>query len=235
MSFSPENPQKSPAREPARNEQGSWQSFRFLDGSKSYQEIWDFQKAQLTEIADGRAPEALIFCEHERLLTKGKRSSVENLLEKSLPVYEIERGGDFTWHGPGQLVIYPLFYLQGEFFPKGLHAFLRFWEEVLIQVLKDFQLEAGRFGPTGVWIKNSRSEIKKIASMGIAVRKWITYHGIALNVSNSLEDFKMIRPCGFESEVMTSLENEGVSKSLLELSHLIEEKARSLLQLESRG
>jgi len=180
----------------------------------NYESIWDFQKQRVEAIALGEANECVIFCEHELVATKGRRAKSENILDPRVPLYEIERGGDVTLHAPGQLVIYPLVQLKGGHFPLGLNDYLRFCERILIDYLLSLGLEAGRFGPTGVWIKRPSGETKKIASIGVAVRRWITYHGIALNVSNDLENFKRIRPCDFEWSVMTSLKSEGITLSI---------------------
>lgn len=189
----------------------NFETQKFLgENKKSYPEIWAFQKKRVEEIASGTEKETLIFCEHEEVVTAGRRYEKSNILDSKVPVFEIERGGDVTWHGPGQLVIYPLFRLQGELFREGLHQYLRFWESVLISVLKSYGLEAGRFGPTGVWIDIGQQRYKKIASIGISVRRWVTYHGIALNISNDLSCFQKIRPCNFESSIMTSLQDLGV-------------------------
>jgi len=207
-----------------------WESFYFLgEAKKSYPEIWDFQKKRVQEIAENRAKEAVIFCEHEALITAGRRYHEENILDDSLPLYFVERGGDVTWHGPGQLVIYPLFRLQGGLFPSGLHEYLRFCEEVVIQVLSTYGLDVGRYGETGVWLRRKNEKIKKIASIGVAVRRWITYHGISINVSSSLENFQHIRPCNFDADIMTSLAEEGINKSLQELSGEIGQKMEDLL------
>ncbi len=185
----------------------------------NYPEIWNLQKNLLEEIASGESPETIIFCEHEKVLTKGRRSKAENVLDASVPCYEIERGGDVTLHHPGQLVIYPLLKLHGEIFKGNLQEYLRFCEQIIIQFLESFGLEAGRFGPTGVWVKSKVSgETKKIASIGISVRRWITYHGISLNVCNDLSEFSALRPCDFDASIMTSLANEGVNRELPEVA-----------------
>lgn len=199
----------------------------------SYEEIWSLQKKRLEEIARDGAAESLIFCEHELSITSGKRAREQNLLvaDKQVPVHQIERGGDLTLHAPGQLVIYPLFKLGGRLLPKGIHGYLRFLEEAIIQVLtEEYQLKAGRFGPTGVWVKDHSGRDRKIASIGIAVRKWVTYHGAALNVRNDLEEFRRIRPCDFDSSVMTSLQELGVEVSLEEVSEQIEWKMLELVR-----
>src|SRR5687768_1512093 len=97
----------------------------------SYRDIWDFQKAKVESVKTGACPETIIFCEHERLLTNGRRAKAANILDTTLPLYDIERGGDVTYHGPGQLVIYPILKLKGSIFSGGLHEYLRFCEEVI--------------------------------------------------------------------------------------------------------
>ncbi len=189
----------------------------------NYQKIWDLQHTWAERIAKREAPEGIIFCEHEPLLTLGRRAKSENILAGDLPLYEIERGGDVTYHGPGQLVIYPLIRLNGENFPEGIHSFLRLNEKVLIHILKNLGLEAGTYGPTGVWVTSKRDrKIRKIASLGIAVRRWVSYHGMAVNVTNDPKDFAGIRPCDFDSSIMTSLAVEGVLISLSEMKSLLE-------------
>jgi lipoyl(octanoyl) transferase len=198
-------------------------------GKQNYQAIWDFQKKRLEEIASGEAAETLIFCEHEACATLGRRAKPENILDSKLPTFEIERGGDVTYHGPGQLVIYPLMRLHGANFPLGLHEYLRFCEELIIDYLSELGLEAGRFGPTGVWIKskkqslNAAPAVKKIASLGIAVSRWITYHGLALNVNTDLSDFQRIRPCDFEPSIMTSIQQEGIDLTMEDVAQRLEE------------
>ncbi|MDB5038855.1 MAG: lipoate-protein ligase [Bacteriovoracaceae bacterium] len=194
----------------------------------SYSDIWEFQKDRVDAVSKGISPETIIFCEHERVLTAGRRFKSENVLDKTLPLFEIERGGDVTLHAPGQLVIYPILKLNSGRFPGGLHEYLRFIEQVTMDNLKKLGLEAGRFGPTGVWIKNKNGEEKKIASLGIAVRHWITYHGLAINVSNDLADFQKLRPCDFESSIMTSLANEGVTISL----HALATEIQNLMEVD---
>ncbi len=204
-----------------------------LDWEKpNYQRIWDLQKNLVSAVATRHSPETVLFCEHESVVTLGRRSHATNVLSKDLPQFEIERGGDVTYHGPGQLVIYPILRLSGEIFPRGLHEYLRMLEEVIIQALHEFHLDAGRFGPTGVWVRQKRSmTVRKIASIGVAVRRWVTYHGAALNISNAISDFSSIRPCDFDSSIMTSMQVEGVSVNLKEM----EERISSILQAHCPG
>jgi lipoate-protein ligase B len=146
----------------------------------------------------------LLLVEHPHVVTLGrKQSAPANVLARDMPVIEIERGGDVTYHGPGQLVGYPILQLDGD--ERDLHVYLRNLEEALIRACVELGLHAGRReGLTGVWIDDAR----KIASIGIAVRKWVTYHGFALNVATELERFTAINPCGLDAAVMTSVSRE---------------------------
>ncbi len=148
----------------------------------------------------GEGEDTLVLVEHPHVITIGRtRGAPANVLAAGdVPVVEIERGGDVTYHGPGQLVAYPIVRLEdGE---RDLHRFLRNLEEGVIRALADVGLVAGRrAGATGVWVGD-----KKIASIGIACRRWVTFHGLALNVATDLAYFARIHPCGFDSSVMTS-------------------------------
>jgi lipoyl(octanoyl) transferase len=152
-------------------------------------------------------PDTLILVEHPDVITLGRSAKPSNVLcPGEIPVVHIERGGDVTYHGPGQLVAYPIFLLrEGE---RDLHRFLRSLEEVLIRTLADFGLAGIREpGKTGVWIAHDGGS-RKLASIGVAVRKWVTLHGLALNVTTDLARFGAIHPCGFDAAVMTSMRRE---------------------------
>jgi lipoyl(octanoyl) transferase len=173
-----------------------WQIFE----AEPYETIYARQKSLVEARIKGGIPDTLLLGEHPNVITIGRGTHVENLLAtQEIPVVEIERGGDVTYHGPGQRVGYPILQLEdGE---RDLHRYLRNLEEVLIRVLRYYDLE-GRRNPgwTGVWVGDH-----KIASIGVAVRKWVTYHGFALNVSTDLSYFQRINPCGLPATVMTSL------------------------------
>ncbi len=176
-----------------------------LGFSEDYKAVWDFQKELVSQRIEGRIPNSVILVEHNHVLTLGRSSHLENVLVKDLPIFEIERGGDVTYHGPGQLVAYPVVSLQ--YGNLGVRQFVQLLESAIIETVSSFGVtEAeGKLGQqTGVWIENKR----KIASIGIAVSHWVTYHGLALNVNTDLSYFQKIKPCGFESSVMTSLSKE---------------------------
>jgi len=151
----------------------------------------------------GERRDALLIVEHPHVITVGRRhGAFANILRPGeVEVVEVERGGDVTYHGPGQLVVYPILALaEGE---RDLHRFLRNLEEAMIAALVGFGIEAGRApGKTGVWVADGA---RKIASIGIACRKWITFHGLALNVTTDLSYFARIQPCGFDAQVMTNM------------------------------
>ena len=157
----------------------------------------------------------LIFCEHPHVYTLGKSGKIDNLLlddselkEKQAEFYRINRGGDITYHGPGQLVGYPIFDLDHFF--TDIHKYLRYLEEAIILTLIDYQIESGRIaGLTGVWVEPENQEkARKICAMGIRCSRWITMHGFAFNVNTDLSYFKHIIPCGIDDKAVTSLAAE---------------------------
>ena len=178
---------------------------RVIDlGRREYGETWQLQLELVAQRQRDEIADTLVLVEHPDVITLGRRqSSQQNVVAAGdIPVFEIERGGDVTYHGPGQLVGYPILKLDGE--ERDLHAYLRNLEEALIGVCADVGLEARRNpGWTGVWIGE-----RKVASIGIAVRRWVTMHGFALNVSTDLTRFTAINPCGLDAAVMTSLARE---------------------------
>ena len=145
----------------------------------------------------GEVGDQLLFTEHEAVVTLGRGTDPADVAGTSLPVVEVERGGEATYHGPGQLVVYPILAL-----PEGrrdLHRYLRDLEEVVIRTLAEVEITGlRRPGLTGVWIGD-----RKVASIGVAVRRWVTYHGFALNLNTDLEVFRSFRPCGLDPDVMT--------------------------------
>jgi len=207
-------------------------------GHRDYAEVWDFQKALVTERIRERVPDALVLVEHPPVVTLGRHrqpdASSALAADRDVPTYEIERGGQATYHGPGQLVGYPILKLAGE--RRDLHRYLRDLEATLMDALADFGILTQRSeGATGVWTAGAPS--RKLASIGIAVRRWVTYHGFALNVATNLDDFQIISPCGFNPEVMTSMACElDRSVSLEEVKPAIRAQieARFDLQLQAR-
>ncbi len=145
-------------------------------------------------------PDTLLLVEHPHVLTLGRGARRENLLASAdMPVFEVERGGDVTYHGPGQLCGYPILYLRED--ERDVHLYLRRLEEAIIRTLAEFAIEGDRRpGLTGVWVG-----AHKLASLGVAVRRWVTLHGFALNVCTDLERFSAINPCGLSASVMGSM------------------------------
>jgi len=195
---------------PASDDQPAPAPMRVLDlGLAEYGEVWRLQRELVAARQKGEIVDTLVLVEHPHVVTLGRGSHKENLVALGdLPVFEIERGGDVTYHGPGQLVGYPIFFLgNGE---RDLHLYLRNIEEALIRVAADFEIAAGRQeGWTGVWTApgpEAAAEIppRKLASIGVAVKRWVTLHGFALNVSTDLSRFAAINPCGLEARVMGS-------------------------------
>ncbi|MCK5260137.1 MAG: lipoyl(octanoyl) transferase LipB [Candidatus Omnitrophica bacterium] len=173
-------------------------------GLVDYQRTYVLQEQLVDDLLNG-GPQTLLLCEHPDVLTLGRLADEKNMLidgkelvKKGIDVHPIDRGGDITLHAPGQLVVYPILNLAN--FGKDLRRYLYRLEQVAIDLLGGFDIVASRFpGQTGVWTQG-----KKIASIGIGVRKWIAFHGLAINVNTDLNLFSMIRPCGLDVE-MTSI------------------------------
>jgi lipoate-protein ligase B len=166
-------------------------------GRTRYQYAWDFQKRLVQERAQGAIPDTLVITEHEPVLTMGRGTDRQNLLvseevlrSSGVDLHAIERGGDITFHGPGQTVLYPIIDLRER--GRDVRRYLRDLEQFVIAALADLGLEASvKDGLTGIWVDDH-----KIGAIGVAVSKWITYHGVAINLNTDLDYFKLINPCG---------------------------------------
>jgi lipoate-protein ligase B len=179
---------------------------RLVDlGVRDFAEVWKLQLELVGARQRDEIPDTLLLVEHPHVITAGRSAKRENLLDLGgTPLYEIERGGDVTYHGPGQLVGYPIFRLtDGE---RDLHVYLRNLEEAIIRALAGFGLTGARKPEwTGVWTADGG---RKLASIGVAVKRWVTLHGFALNVSTDLRRFAAINPCGLDAAVMGSMAGE---------------------------
>ncbi|WP_347173663.1 lipoyl(octanoyl) transferase LipB [Polaribacter uvawellassae] len=202
-------------------------------GVKDYKETWDYQTELLQEIVDQKISNRknneeketknhFLFVEHPHVYTLGKSGDLSNLLlnekqlkEKGATFYKINRGGDITYHGPGQIVGYPILDLENFF--TDIHKYLRFLEEVIILTLAEYGLKAERSdGETGVWLDVGTPFARKICAMGIRSTRWVTMHGFALNVNVNLGYFDNIIPCGIRGKAVASMEVELGKKILIE-------------------
>ena len=199
---------------------------KFQDlGLKDFKETWDYQESLFKAILDtkikNRREDAgletdnhFLFVEHPHVYTLGKSGDLSNLLlsetqltEKGATFYKINRGGDITYHGPGQIVGYPILDLDNFF--TDIHKYLRFLEEVIILTLDEYGLKTERSpGETGVWLDVGTPFARKICAMGVRASRWVTMHGFALNVNANLGYFDNIIPCGIRGKAVTSLNNE---------------------------
>lgn len=178
--------------------------------------------------ARGEIADTLLLCEHPSVVTLGRGTDPADVLDRRFPVVEIERGGEATYHGPGQLVGYAIRLLPPG--ARDLRAHLRLLEQVVIDALTDFGLVGRRVeGATGVWIDGDDGRPRKIASLGVAARHWTTYHGFALNVGVDLDAFTAINPCGFEAGVMTSVARELGRETRLDAAEFAVETAAARL------
>jgi lipoyl(octanoyl) transferase len=199
---------------------------KFIDwGLIDYQEAWDKQETLFTdtvalkgknrtENTELATSNYLVFCEHPHVYTLGKSGHPENLLldeqglkDQQATYYKINRGGDITYHGPGQIVGYPILDLDNFF--TDIHLYLRTLEEAVILTLADYGIEAGRYeGFTGVWLDADNEKARKICALGVRCSRWVTMHGFAFNVNADLAYFKNIVPCGIDDKDVTSMERE---------------------------
>lgn len=190
-------------------------------GSISYKKAWDYQEQlfqHLQNVKSGKETnkkQYLLFCEHAHVYTLGKSGSEENLLipekfreEKQIEYFHINRGGDITYHGPGQLVGYPIIDLE-EFY-MGIKAYIYHLEEVIIETLNEYGITASRLeGAIGVWLDvDNPAKARKICAIGVKTSRFVTMHGFAFNISTKLDYFGYINPCGLTDKGVTSLEKE---------------------------
>ncbi len=194
-------------------------------GLNDYKQTWDYQEQLFKKIVDLKiknrreasnleTPNYFLFVEHPHVYTLGKSGDINNLLvnkaeldEKGATFYKINRGGDITYHGPGQIVGYPILDLDNFF--TDIHKYLRFLEEAVILTLAEYGLKAERSdGETGVWLDVGTPFARKICAMGVRASRWVTMHGFALNVNTDLGYFDMMIPCGIKDKAVTSLNVE---------------------------
>ena len=217
-------------------------------GLIDYQEAWTYQEELFKATIDqkirmrngedlGLTKNYLLFCEHPHVFTLGKSGHESHLLldehqleSNDAKFYKINRGGDITYHGPGQLVGYPIFDLD-QFFPD-IHKYMRFLEEAVIQTLAEYNIVGGRVeGMTGVWLDGDKPTARKICAMGVKSSRWVTMHGIGFNVNSDLSYFSHIIPCGIQDKAVTSMELElGYTVDMTEVSEILKEKLSALFE-----
>ena len=215
-------------------------------GTVDFREAWDTQESLLKSIINDKrsglpTKNYLLFCQHPHVYTLGKSGDKKHLLindtqlkKKDADFYKINRGGDITYHGPGQLVVYPIFDLDNFF--TDIHKYLRFLEQVVIEVLGNYGLVGERLvGSTGVWIspKNKLETHRKICAMGVRASRWVTMHGLAFNVNVDLEYFNNIVPCGIQNCGVTSLNKELKKNiSLLEVESFFKQAFKDVFNVK---
>ena len=214
-------------------------------GLIDYKQCWDYQESLFAEIINTKSKNRknntsfktknhLIFCEHPNVYTLGKSGKEKHLLlnKKDVSFYNINRGGDITYHGPGQIVGYPILDLDNFFTDIG--RYLRLIEEVIILTLKDFGLNGERSeGETGVWIDSKTDRARKICAIGVRTSRWVTMHGFALNINTDLSYFNNIIPCGIHNKSVTSIENElGCKVKIKDVENVIKKHLINLFNIE---
>ena len=238
-----------------KNKQVIFKDWGLID----YKEAWDKQEALFAEtvnlkigirnrqsVTEGDeyqeyipTPNYLIFCEHPHVYTLGKSGKPEHLLldenglkEKNAVYYPINRGGDITYHGPGQIVSYPILDLDNFF--TDIHQYLRTLEEAVILTLADYGLKAGRYpGYTGVWFDADNDRARKICALGVRCSRWVTMHGLAFNINTNLDYFKNIVPCGIDDKDVTSMQRElGYEVDINEVKKILKHHISVLFSME---
>lgn len=219
-------------------------------GLVDYEQAWNRQEGLFDQIVNEKianrnseipAPtdNFLVFVEHPHVYTLGKSGKIDHLLldeqaldEKHASFYKINRGGDITYHGPGQIVGYPIIDLENFF--TDIHLYLRTLEEAIIQTLAEYSIQAGRYpGYTGVWLDADNEKARKICAMGVRCSRWVTMHGFAFNVNTDLTYFRNIIPCGIEDKDVTSMERELQRKvEVAEVKEILKSKIATLFHME---
>ncbi len=203
-------------------------------GRTRYRDTWELQRRLVGLRFEGKIPDCLVLTEHEPVITMGRATSKANLLvspgeleKRGIDLFEVERGGDITFHGPGQLVAYPIIDLNDR--GRDLHRYLRDLEQTIIATLGHIGLEAGlKAGLTGVWVND-----QKVAAIGVAVSKWVTYHGLALNVATDLDYFKLINPCGITQYKVGSISSlTGHNYNVSEISSVLADTFAKMFEYE---
>ena len=225
---------------------------KFIDlGLMDYKEAWDFQQKLFDEIVEikkknrkdstnKKTPNYFLLVEHPHVYTLGKSGNMSNLLidetelkNKDASFYKINRGGDITYHGPGQIVGYPILDLENFF--TDIHKYLRLLEEVIILTLKNYEINGERNqGKTGVWIDTKTPFPRKICAMGVRASRWVTMHGFALNANVDLNYFNNIIPCGLANNIVTSISKEKKRNTVdvLKIKELLKKNFLEVFQAE---
>lgn len=229
-----------------KNKKVIFQDWGMLD----YQQAWDRQESIFAETVNAKilnrndhteipVKNHLIFVEHPHVYTLGKSGKQENLLldeaglaDKQATYYKINRGGDITYHGPGQIVGYPILDLDNFF--TDIHLYLRTLEEAVILTLAEYGIKSGRYpGYTGVWLDPDNVKARKISAMGVRCSRWVTMHGFAFNVNTDLRYFKNIIPCGIDDKDVTSMERElGYKPEIEEVKQVLKKHIADLFEMK---
>jgi lipoyl(octanoyl) transferase len=227
---------------------------QFIDlGLIDYQKAWDYQTELFNKILTVKSGNRnlpnneqqqtnnyLLFCEHSHVFTIGKSGDeknlvipVENLSSIGASYHQINRGGDITYHGPGQIVVYPVIDLENFF--TDIHQYMRTLEESVIATLREFNIEAGRIkGLTGVWLDwNDERKARKICALGVKTSRWVAMHGLAMNVNTDLSYFDHIVPCGIQDKAVTSLKKElNSNQNIGQVKEILKQKITSLFEMQ---
>lgn len=200
-----------------------------IKGHIKYKEALSMMEERVKDVIDHKKPEAVFLLEHEDTYTAGTGYKKEELLNNNdIPIIYTGRGGKFTYHGPGQLVIYPILDLRKNSEKQDIKLYVKTLEQWIINSLSKINIKAYRIeNMVGIWIKKNNNHAK-IAALGIRVKKWVTYHGIAINISTNLEKYSGIIPCGINNFPVTSLHDINVKISIKDFSLILEDEFKKL-------
>jgi len=216
-------------------------------GAMEYKTAWNYQESLMKDLDELRTVEDrdgefcgnILFCEHPHVYTLGKSGSENNLLmnsmqlqQKKISFYKTDRGGDITYHGPGQLVGYPVIDLKK--FSYSLRDYIYKLEEAIILTLKEYSIESGRVeGATGIWVDGNKPTARKICAIGVRCSRWVTMHGFGFNVNTDLDYFGYINPCGFTDKAVTSMAKElGGRQDMAEVKGKVLKNLEVVLELK---
>jgi lipoyl(octanoyl) transferase len=202
------------------------------EGLISYEEALEFMETRVNQIIEGKEEEVIWFLEHDDIYTAGTSASKAELLSNEFPIYESGRGGKYTYHGPGQRIVYFILNLKRLFKQPDLRQYIYLLEEIIIETLREWNIDSfRRSGRVGIWVEKNNIE-KKIAAIGIRIRKWVSFHGIAVNIHPNLDNYSGIVPCGIKEYGITSLADLGINCDLKQFDQALEINIKKFLDIK---
>jgi lipoyl(octanoyl) transferase len=203
-----------------------------LQGLVEYSEALELMEARLSQVISNESDETVYLLEHHGVYTAGTNYREEELLENTnIPIIYTGRGGKYTYHGPGQAITYPIIDLRKQNREKDVRLYVKNLEQIIINTLKNFDISAYTIeDKIGIWVNNSQNIPSKIAAIGIRIKKWVTYHGIAVNIFTDLQKYKSIIPCGIANFPVTSLYELGIEISIDDFNFILKKEFEKIFK-----